>query len=106
MHHSHDLMIMRKFTYVSCDMYEHACPLQLYMHSMCAYEKVLVHLTSRVPVLITLSLQSSNNMMVGIAQNDCSGNTITGNTVTSNHFEGITADNQANNAKVLSPTHP
>jgi hypothetical protein len=52
-----------------------------------------------------LIMQASSNMMVGIAQNDCSGNTITSNTASSNQFEGITADNQANGAQVCRHVH-
>ncbi len=52
-----------------------------------------------------LIMQASSNMIVGIAQNDCSGNTITSNTASSNQFEGITADNQANSAQVYTHVH-
>ena len=51
-----------------------------------------------------LIMQASSNMMVGIAQKDCSGNTITSNTASANQFEGITADNQAN-AQVCRHSH-
>ena len=47
-----------------------------------------------------MHLQASNNGQVGIAQNHCSGNTISGNTLTSNMDEGITADNESNGAQV------
>ncbi|KAL0018927.1 hypothetical protein WJX79_000659 [Trebouxia sp. C0005] len=43
---------------------------------------------------------SSNNKAVGIAQNQCSGNSITGNTASSNGEEGITADNQSNGGQI------
>ena len=52
-----------------------------------------------------LIMQASSNMMVGIAQKDCSGNTITSSTASSNQFEGITADNQANGAQVCRHSH-
>ena len=45
-------------------------------------------------------MQASNNMAIGIAQNHCSQNVITGNTLTGNMFEGITADNQADESQV------
>ncbi|KAA6429796.1 MAG: hypothetical protein FRX49_00228 [Trebouxia sp. A1-2] len=45
-------------------------------------------------------VQSSNNKAVGIAQNQCSGNSITGNTASSNGEEGITADNQSNGGQI------
>ena len=50
-------------------------------------------------VILTF-VQSSNNKAVGIAQNHCSGNSITGNTASSNGEEGITADNQSNGGQV------
>ena len=50
--------------------------------------------------MILTFVQSSNNKAVGIAQNQCSGNSITGNTASSNGEEGITADNQSNGGQV------
>ena len=50
--------------------------------------------------LSELLMQASNNMMIGIAENRCPGNVISGNTLRSNHDEGVTADNQSNNAQV------
>lgn len=47
-----------------------------------------------------ISLQSSKNGKIGIAQNMCNGNFITDNTVTSNQLGGITADNQSQGGQV------
>ena len=51
-------------------------------------------------------VQSSNNQAVGIAQNHCSGNSITDNTASSNGGEGITVDNQSNGGQVCMHTSP
>jgi len=65
---------------------------------MATTQKCLDHVGSFTVILAFV--QSSNNKAVGIAQNHCSGNSITGNTASSNGEEGITADNQSNGGQV------
>ena len=68
---------------------------------MATTQKCLDHVGSFTVILAFV--QSSNNKAVGIAQNHCSGNSITGNTASSNGEEGITADNQSNGAGLHPP---
>ena len=62
------------------------------------------NLLSKTVVHVLMCMQSSNNQAVGIAQNHCSGNSITSNTATSNGEEGISADNQSQGGQMRAQT--